>query len=390
MAPHCILKLLKNQKQWEPTMSFHDSLSKIWFNIQYSLFPTLEKEMGELSELHKKLISILELIRIEEGLPCTRFCTGRPPKHRAAMARALIAKVVFKITYVKQLVKYLKLDKQLRNICGWDSASEIPSESKFSRAFKEFAESTLPEKVHQALIKDYYQDELVGHVSKDSTPIEVREKYVTKKKSQPRKRKARRKKGELNRRQKQLQEVSLEKIIKDLPTCCDKGMKRSAQGNTMIWKGYKLHTAVDDNCVPLAVIVTSASLNDCEAAIPLARKCNNVVTNMYDLMDAAYDHPEIKEHSISLGHIPIIDKCPSGRAQKVEKEAEKSRKKILNFKTAEDKRYRERFKTERFNALYKDYYGGRTIRYIGYLKVSCEIMFGVLALAGSQLLSLVQ
>src|SRR5476649_2458119 len=87
----------------------------------------------------------------------------------------------------------------------------------------------------------------------------------------------------------------------DLPKLCDKGMKKSAQGYTMIWKGYKLHAAVDDHCVPLAVIITSASLNDCEAAIPLAIKSDRVAKNLYDLMDAAYYHPEIMEHSILLG-----------------------------------------------------------------------------------------
>jgi hypothetical protein len=44
-------------------------------------------------------------------------------------------------------------------------------------------------------------------------------------------------------------------------------------------------------------------------------------------MDAAYDHPEIKEHSISIGHVPIIDKCPHSTSQKEEKEMEKKRKK---------------------------------------------------------------
>ena len=167
-------------------------------------------------------------------------------------------------------------------------------------------------------------------------------------------------------------------------------MKKSAQGYTMIWKGYKLHASIDDNCIPLAAIITSASLNDCEAAIPLAKKSAQVAQNLYDLMDAAYDHPEIEMHSISLGHIPIIDKCPHNSTQKMEKRAEKERRKILNFETAEDKRYKERFSKERFNALYKDFNGGRNILYKGYQKVSCHIMFGVLTLAASTIINLIQ
>jgi hypothetical protein len=107
-------------------------------------------------------------------------------------------------------------------------------------------------------------------------------------------------------------------------------------------------------------------------------------------MDAAYDHTEIKEHSISLGHVPIIDRCPHNPAQKEEKEAEKKRRKSLNFQTAEDKRYRERFPKERFNALYKDYHGGRNMFFRGYLKVSCHVMFGVLVVTASTLINLVQ
>jgi hypothetical protein len=376
-------------------MSFRESLSKFWTNIQGTLFPQLEKELGELSSDHKKLISILELVRIEDFIPCTRFNDGRPPKERSAIARAYIAKVVFKLTYTKQLVKYLKVDKQLRAICGLDVFRKIPSESTFSRAFKEFAKTSLPEKVHQTLIREVYKDQIVGHLVIDSMPLEGREKHLkkgsAKNRSKLKAEKYKKKKlGELNRRQKQLKETNLNKMIQELPNMCDKGMKKSAQGYTVIWKGYKLHAAVDDHCVPLAVIVTSASLNDCEAAIPLASKAHQVAANFYDLMDAAYDHPEIKEHSISLGHIPLIDKCPQNRTQKIEKEGEKGRKKLLNFKTAEDKRYKERLPKERFNASYKDYNGGSTIFYRGHSKVSCHVMFGVLTLAAATIIKLIQ
>ena len=34
------------------------------------------------------------------------------------------------------------------------------------------------------------------------------------------------------------------------------------------------------------------------------------VVNLYDLMDAAYDAKEIREYSVRLGHVPIIDANP--------------------------------------------------------------------------------
>ena len=358
------------------------------------LFPLLEETLGELPEEYKRLASILELVRIEEFIPCSKFNMGRQPKDRSAIARSYIAKIVLKLTHTKQLVKQLKTDKQLRAICGWNNARHVPSEAKFSRAFKEFSSLCISERAHQALIKSAYEDEIVLHVVKDSTPLEVREKALEKgsakerKKLRDRTRRAQKRSGEPNRRQKQLQEQNLDTMLQELPKQCDRGMKKDSNGYTKIWKGYKLHAAVDDNCIPLAVIITAASLHDCEAAIPLAVKSNQVATNLYDLMDAAYDHPEIEKHSFSLGHVPIIDKCPQNPTQKIEKELEKERKKILNFETATDKRYKERLPKERFNALYKDYYGGRNIFYRGHSKVSCHVMFGVLVVTALTLIKL--
>ncbi len=73
------------------------------------------------------------------------------------------------------------------------------------------------------------------------------------------------------------------------------------------WNGYKLHADVSDGGIPLSAILTSASLHDSQAAIPLAQKSAERITNLYDLMDAAYDAPQIRVYSIALRHIPIID-----------------------------------------------------------------------------------
>ena len=273
-------------------------------------------------------------MRIEEFLPCTRFNFGRPLKDRSAIARSYIAKIVFKFPYTKQLIEYLKQDEQLRLICGWQFVRDIPSESKFSRAFKEFADTALPDRVQQALIKAVYKDLIIGHVVIDSTSVEAREKPMKKddaksrKRSKDRERQRKRRAGELNLREKQLQEKDLDKMIKDLPKQCDKGMKKNAQGYALFWKGYKLHAAIDDNCVPLAAIISSASLNDCEAAIPLLAKTNQVATNFYDLMDAAYDHPEIKAHSISLGHVPIIENVLTIQSKKTKRTRRKTGRKF--------------------------------------------------------------
>jgi len=47
-----------------------------------------------------------------------------------------------------------------------------------------------------------------------------------------------------------------------------------------------------------------------QAAIPLAEMTNNKITNLYDIMDSAYDSSIIREHSQSLNRVPIIDINP--------------------------------------------------------------------------------
>jgi hypothetical protein len=366
----------------------------MWFNIQYTLFPLIEEQTGDLCDQYKELISILELVRIENFLPCYQFNKGRPTKDRISIAKAFIAKIILKLPYTKQIVRDLKKDKQLRIICGWEANSTIPSESKFSRAFQDFARCGLPERVHQALISEVYNDKIIGHIGNDSTPLVGRESPLKKegtrkeRKKLANKRYLREKKGEeIGRKKRQLNQTP-DEMVAELPTSCDMGMKKNAQGIATVWKGYKLHAAVDDMGIPISAILTSASLNDCEVGIPLMAKSNQLVRNFYDLMDSAYDVPEIKEYSLSLGHVPLIDFHARSKAQKQEKDDERKRKELLKAYTAEDKRYRERFSKERFNSMFKEYYGGRNIQYKGPLKVFCHSMFGVLAYTAATLISL--
>jgi len=370
---------------------FSTTLSNIWNNIQCNLFPLLTKTIGPLSPDYEHLAAILELIRIEDFIACTRFNFGRPLKDRRLIARAFIAKIFLKFPYTKHFVKQLANDDQLKAICGWDRFAKIPSESVFSRAFAAFADTGLPEIVHKALITRAYEGLTVGHVTRDSTPIHAREKFLKKEGSrQERKKKLnikyrKEKKEGTSRKQMQLKQ-DLITSLNELPKACDIGSKKGSQGYITAWKGYKLHLAVDDHCVPLAAILTSASLNDSEAAIPLGEKAK-YVTSLYDLMDSAYDDPEIKAHSISLGHIPVIDEHARSKKQKALKKAEKDRKRLLNFSTAEDRRYRLRFSKERSNALLKEYYGCKNIQVKGHTKIFCHIMFGVLALAATTIIS---
>jgi len=118
-------------------------LSQIWSNIGNDLFPELEKVLPPLSEKQRKLVAILELIRIEKyagKLNLTYF--GRPKK------------------------------------------------------------------------------------GEEHPPVE------------------------LKRIEKQLNQT-LEQMLAELPTACDRGTKKDSKGYKHTWNGYKLHLDVDDNGIPI-------------------------------------------------------------------------------------------------------------------------------------------
>ncbi len=50
------------------------AISLIWNKIQSTLFPMLEENLGPLTETQQKLVSVLEIVRVEEFIP--RPCRG--------------------------------------------------------------------------------------------------------------------------------------------------------------------------------------------------------------------------------------------------------------------------------------------------------------------------
>jgi hypothetical protein len=377
-------------------------LSRTWAHIQGNLFPLLTEELGPLTETHKRVVMVLELAGIEGFVQVWPGLPGRPPLDRAALARAFVAKAMLGLPTTAMLIERLTVDKQLRRLCGWEHLGELPSEATFSRAFAEFAQSQLPVRVHEALIKRSHEERLVGHISRDATAIEAREKPLTTAMPEastsaqlPKRKRGRPRKGEIvekkePRRLERQADMSLAEMLADLPTHCAVGTKRNAKGHTTSWIGYKLHLDVADGDIPISAVLTSASLHDSQVAIPLATMTASRVINLYDLMDSAYDAPEIEAKSRALGHVPIIDRHPRsvpGGKEAIAAEARGQRN--AGYVLAEDVRYNERSAAERVNSHIKDDFGGRYVRVRGHAKVFCHLMFGVLALAIEQLLRLI-
>ena len=382
-------------------MALAKTLSQYWLRIQSSLFPWLEEELGEMTEKEQKLVTTLEMIRIERITACSRSLRGRPPKERAVVARAFVAKAVYNMPTTRALLDRLASDKKFRRICGWEQKGGIPSESTFSRAFAEFSESQLPACVHKAMISEHLSEDIVGHISRDATEIEVREKPPKETKAEtesddkkPKRKLGRPKKGEESikepTRLERQRSMALEEMLEDLPHQCDVGTKTNSKGLKESWIGFKFHVDAADGQIPISCILTSASTHESQVALPLATMTSQRVTNLYDLMDSAYDAPIIREHSRSLGHVPIID-INTRRNTKLKEElrAEARRFELLHFERPEDRRYKERTNVERVYARLKDEFGARIIRVRGYAKVMTHLMFGILALTADQLMRLV-
>ena len=161
-------------------MSLRTILSNYGFAFQRELFPALEEELGPLGERYALFVTVLGFVQVEQFLTRLRGLPGRPQEDRAALARAFIAKSVFAIMTTRALIERLAIDPSLRRLCGWSRAGEVLSEATFSRAFSTFADRALPSRLHEALIDKTLRDHLVGHVSRDSTAIEGREKSAPK------------------------------------------------------------------------------------------------------------------------------------------------------------------------------------------------------------------
>ncbi len=360
------------------------TLFHVWYSIQNSLFPWLEEALDPLTGKEREFVRVVSLMDLQRHMKRYRwYGKGRKRKDRVSIAKAFIAKSVYNFETTDILIDYLHGCKNLRRLCGWEYSSNVPSKATFSRAFAEFAEGKLGQSIHEAMIKEHCGDKLAGHIARDSTAIKAREKPVRSKACKeklPKRKPGRPRKGErvpakLPKRLDLQSTRTLGQNIEDLPSRCNVGTKKNSKGYKESWTGYKLHVDCIDGDIPVSAILTSASLHDSQAAIPLAQMSSERITNLYDLMDAAYDAPQIHGFSESLGHRPIIDNNPR-RGEKI------------HMDPATHKRFGQRSSVERVNAYLKDNHGGRNVRVRGPAKVMTHLMFGIIVIAGTQLFRL--
>ena len=181
-------------------------------------------------------------------------------------------------------------------------------------------------------------------------------------------------------------DMTLGQMLDDLPKACDIGAKVDAQGFKKSWVGYKFHIDTAGAGIPISCILSSASLQDSQVAIPLADLSAQCVTYLYECMDSAYDVAQIHDHSRKHDRVSIIDTNPrsnNGLKESLARERKAANK--AGFVHPIVQRYGERTAVERVNGRLKDEFGARHLRVRGYQKVQTHPMFGVVVLCVDQI-----
>jgi hypothetical protein len=357
------------------------ALSGLWDSITQRPVPCIEEGLGPLSAREAEFVRAAEASGLARHMgPYGYRGNGQRPHGRLALPLAFLAKAVWNVPATAALVGLLRQAAVPRRPCGWEGASDVPSESAFSRAFRAFAEGGLPGAVHGAMVSGHMGGAPIRHAGLDSTAIEAREAPAPKVPEPPKepRRPGRPRRGAPPRPPRRLDAQGgrgLAENVADLPARCARGAKRSPRGQMWTWRGYKLHLAVADGGAPVASCLTSASTHDSRAAIPLMQMAGGRVAHAYDIADSAYGAGRIRGYSLARGRAPIIAR--NGRGKEVPPTG-----------PGEEARFKERTSVERAFAWLKDRYGGRTVRVRGAAKVMCHLMFGVVALAAARLFAL--
>jgi Transposase DDE domain/Transposase domain (DUF772) len=366
--------------------------------LQTELFPVLESAVGPLSKQSQLLTAVLALEPLPRFVKSRRCCRGRRPSNRLRLATAFFAKAVYNLPTTRHLIQRLQTDAQLRRLCGWDTAAQVPAESTFSRAFAEFAAAGLPAQVHESLVRRTQKARVINCIARDSTAIEARQTLPSDKDKPKRgkqaakgpkvKRRRGAKRGPHKRakacqrgsRLQRQQHMTLPEMIADLPVECSLGVKTSSKGHQQYWRGYKLHWDVaDSGRIPISCLLTGASVHDSQAAIPLMQMSADRVRWRCDVMDSACYAKAIRQQSEKLGHEALV-KPPKRRF--------KNQQAPVPFSDEQKERFKKRTIVEQLNGRLKDEFGGRIIYFKGAPKIMAHPMFGVVALTVDQLLRL--
>ena len=358
---------------------------------QMELFSNIDESMGTLSGEQPSFINCYAVIgKNVQGLSAQPSLTGRPMSSREKILKLFFMKSFLNFPTTKAARRFVKSSCSWRRICGFESTGEVPSEATLSRAFADFSKDKVLSSIHNGVLKEYVKDTktLVLNVSYDSTEIVAREKGAPKEKKEDAKSRQPRKRGRRSREDRrntpppepsnlELQGArTLEENMSGIPKNCDWGCKTNSKGKIEQWCGYKLHIGAADCGIVTGAMLSSASMHDSQAAIPLMQmNKGNVFASLYNVMDTAYDAKAIANFSASLGQVAIIDPNKRNGCTR-------------ELDPASKVHYKCRTVVERVNSELKDSFGARFVRVRGAAKVFTHLMFGVVLVTVRHLLDL--
>ena len=138
-------------------------------------FHEIQKYFEEhLSGEHFTFMKMLQII--ENAMPTVTTWharTGRPPYDNMAFFRAFYAQSYFAIPSVTLLIKTLKSDPNLRQLCGF---RKVPGNASFSRRLTAFSGLNILTQTLDDMVQKAYKDLPIIHVCRDSSAIAAREK----------------------------------------------------------------------------------------------------------------------------------------------------------------------------------------------------------------------
>jgi len=335
-----------------------------------------------LSPEQRTFMALLGLV--EKYLPQmadTRSPIGRPAFETEPFVRAFLARSFFRIPSTDGLRQRLKADPNLRQIVGF---RKVPSAATFSRRMTALAATPLLTRALNTMTAQYHEGRIVGHISRDSTAIAVREKPANKKREvaplpEPKRKRGRPRKGEsrpakkIGRLERQLR-MKPGKAVAELDCVCAWGCKKNSQGNISFWKGCKLHLDVTDLGIPVTAVVTGANVHDSQLAIPMEKWTERKITYLYSVMDSAYDARPIVGYIEGKGRVPLIDPNKRRGGERIA------------FTPSQQERFKVRSVVERANSHLKDWFIPAQIFVRGIAKVSFQLLCAVLSLAALKIL----
>ena len=117
--------------------------------------------------------------------------------------------------------------------------------------------------------------------------------------------------------------------------------------------------------------------------IPMMQKVSESFDYFYDLADAGYDAAEIRQTSIDMRHVPIIDRNP----RRGEKNVDDKGGRTVGIVDATTRRYFVRSGIERVFSHLHEAHGGKFVRVRGNKKVFLHLMFGLIVVTAEQIFS---